>query len=100
MALIDEEAQALGRAGRALGGQQLQNGVQKIRINVVGHVCVFVGCVLSHPNRKPHWPAPGELRASPFPGPTAFGLGKGTQIVKSPITEETLHPHDKKALPL
>jgi hypothetical protein len=51
---------------------------------VVGHVCVFVGCVLLHPNRKPHWPAPGELRASPFPG---------TQIVKSPITEETLHPH-------
>jgi hypothetical protein len=58
--------------------------VQKIRINLVGHVCVFVGCVLLHPNRKPHWPAPGELRASPFPG---------TQIVKSPITEETLHPH-------
>jgi hypothetical protein len=35
---------------------------------VVGHVCVFVGCVLLHPNRKPRWPAPGELRASPFRG--------------------------------
>jgi hypothetical protein len=79
----------------------LQNGVQKIRINVVGHVCVFVGCVLSHPNRKPHWPAPGELRASPIRGRLrsaryarlhSVGPGKGTQIVKSPITEETLHP--------
>ena len=99
--LINEEAQALGKAGRALRGQQLQNGVQKIRINVVGHVCVFVGCVLSHPNRKPHWPAPGELRASPIRGRLrsaryarlhSVGPGKGTQIVKSPITEETLHP--------
>jgi hypothetical protein len=35
----------------------LQNGVQKIRINMVGHVCVFVGYVFLHPNRKPHWPA-------------------------------------------
>ena len=99
--LIDEEAKALGKAGRALGGQQLQNGVQKIRINVVGHVSVFVGCVLSHPIRKPHWPAPGELRASQFRGRLrsaryarlhSVGPGKGTQIVKWPITEETLHP--------
>ena len=50
----------------------MQNGVQKIRVNMVGHVCVFVGCVCLHPNKKPHWPAPGELRAAPHPGAAAF----------------------------
>ncbi len=35
--LIDEEAQAFGKARRALGGEQLQNGVQKIKINMVGY---------------------------------------------------------------
>ena len=65
---VDEQAQALGKTGGALGGEELQNGVQKIRINLVGHVWVFCWMCLLHPNRKPHWPAPGELRASPFRG--------------------------------
>ena len=91
--LVDEQAQALGKAGGAFGGEELQNGVQKIRINLVGHVCVFVGCVCLHPNRKPHWPAPGELRASPFRGRLrsaryarlrSAAPGRGAQIAKSP----------------
>jgi hypothetical protein len=77
----------------------LQNGCQKLRINLVGHVCVFVGCVC-HPNRKPHWPAPGELRASPFRGRLrsaryarlrSAAPGRGAQIAKNQITEQTLH---------
>lgn len=63
--LVDKEAQALGKAGRALGSLELQNAVQMIRVNLVGHVCVFVGCVLSHPNRKPHWPIPANFVQAP-----------------------------------
>jgi hypothetical protein len=73
----------------------LQNGCQKLRINLVGHVCVFVGCVC-HPNRKPHWPAPGELRASPFRGRLRSAApGRGAQIAKNQITEQTLHRPDR-----
>ena len=43
--LVDEQAQALGKAGGTFGGEELQNGCQKLRIKLVGHVCVFVGCV-------------------------------------------------------
>ena len=71
--LIDEEAQALGKAGRALGGQQLQNGVQKIRINVVGHVCVFLLDVFCRTPTGNHTGQLPATRASPFPGPTALG---------------------------
>jgi len=57
-------------------------------------------CLL-HPNRKPHWPAPGELRASPIRGRLrsaryarlrSAAPGWGAQVAKNPITEETLHP--------
>jgi len=63
-------------------------------------------CLL-HPNRKPHWPAPGELRASPFRGRLrsarfarlhSAAPGRGAQIVKSPITEETLHPQPTRLI--
>jgi len=56
---------------------------------------------LSHPNRKPHWPAPGELRASPIWGRLRLARYArlrsaaprwGAQVAKNPITEETLHP--------
>gem|GEM_PF-1481273 len=99
--LVDKQAQALGKAGGTIGGKELQKSGEKFRINSVGHVCVFVGCVLSHPNRKPHWPAPGELRARPLRGwlrsaryarLRSAGPVRGAQIAKSPITEESLHP--------
>ena len=49
---------------------------------------------------KPHWPAPGELRASPFRGRLrsaryarlrSAAPGRGAQIAKNTITEQTLH---------
>ena len=107
--LVDEQAQALGKAGGTFGGEELQNGCQKLSINLVGHVCVFIGCVC-HPNRKPHWPAPGELRASPFRGRLrsaryarlrSAAPGRGAQIAKNQITEQTLHRQlEQQQLPL
>jgi hypothetical protein len=43
--LVNEEAEALGKAGGTFGGEELQNVVQEIRVDLVGHVCVGVGCV-------------------------------------------------------
>ena len=42
---IDEQADALGEAAGAFLIEQLQNGVQKFRIAVVGHFGIDVGCV-------------------------------------------------------
>ena len=42
---IDEQPDAFGEAAGALVGEQLQNGVQKFRIALVGHVVIYVGCV-------------------------------------------------------
>jgi len=36
--LVDEKAEALGKAKGAFIGEELQNGGQKIRVNLVGHV--------------------------------------------------------------
>ena len=47
--LIDEQAQSLGKARGTIGGEKLQNGAQKFRVKMVGHVCVFVGCVCCTP---------------------------------------------------
>lgn len=66
--LVDEEAQALGKAGGTFGGEELQNVVQEIKIELVSYVCV-VGGVCLHPNRKPHWPALGQPAASLLRGP-------------------------------
>jgi len=71
--LVDEKAEALGKAGGAFIGEKLQNGGQEIRINLVGHVCVFVGCVWIHPNRDHTGPLPASLKRKPHPGPAAFG---------------------------
>jgi len=70
---VDKQAQALGKARGALGGEKLQNGGQKIRVNLVGHVWVFVGCVWIHPNRDHTGPLPASLAREPHPGPAAFG---------------------------
>ena len=60
----------------------------------------FCWLCLLHPNRKPHWPAPGELRASPFRGRLrsaryarlrSAAPGRGAQVAKNTITEQTLH---------
>jgi len=81
--LIDEDAEALGKAGGAFGGQELQNGVQEIRIKMVGHVCVLLldvfgdtptgnhtGQPLSRPPRAPSGAAAfGSLRSPYFAGP-------------------------------
>lgn len=66
-----------------------------------GWSCVcFCWLCLLHPNRKPHWPAPGELRASPFRGrlrSARYALlrsaapGRGAQVAKNTMTEQTLH---------
>ncbi len=71
--LVDEKAEALGKAGGAFIGEKLQNGGQEIRINLVGHVCVFVGCVWIHPNRDHTGPLYVSLKRKPHPGPAAFG---------------------------
>ena len=42
---IDEQADALGEAAGAFFIEELQNGVQKFRIALVGHFGVDVGCV-------------------------------------------------------
>ena len=47
--LIDKQAQSLGKARGTIGGEKLQNGAQKFRVKMVGHVCVFVGCVCCTP---------------------------------------------------
>ena len=47
--LYDEQADAFGEAGVALLSQELQDVVQEIRIAVVGHVVLDVGCVCDTP---------------------------------------------------
>jgi hypothetical protein len=51
--LIDEQAEAFGEAFGALFRDELQDGVQEIRIGVVGHVWFCGWLCLRHPNRKP-----------------------------------------------
>lgn len=98
--LVDQQAQALGKARGTFGGQKLQNSGQKIRINLVGHVCVLVGCVWLHPNRNHTGPLPASLGASPIRGRLrsarsarllSAAPGWGAQERRS-ITEELLHP--------
>ena len=36
--LVEQQAETFGEVGGALGGEELQNGVEKVRIVVVGHV--------------------------------------------------------------
>ena len=43
--LVNKEAKAFGESRGSFVSEELQNVVEKIRINLVGHVCVFVGCV-------------------------------------------------------
>ena len=40
--LVDEKAQALGKAKGAFIGEELQNGGQRIRVNLVGHMCFML----------------------------------------------------------
>lgn len=63
--LVDEQAQALGKAGRTFGGEELQNGCQKLRINLVGHVCVFVGCVCCTPTGNHTGQPPANFAQAP-----------------------------------
>ena len=62
---VDEQAQALGKTGGALRGEELQNGVQKIRINLVGHVWVFVGCVCCTPTGNHTGQPPANFAQAP-----------------------------------
>ena len=62
---VDEQAQAFGKTGGALGGEELQNGVQKIRINLVGHVWVFVGCVCRTPTGNHTGQPPANFAQAP-----------------------------------
>jgi len=82
--LVDEQAQALGKARGTFGGEELQNGVQKFRFNSVGHVCVFVGCVC----RTPTGNHTGQPPANFAQAPSGAGCA---QIAKNAITEQTLH---------
>jgi len=66
---IDEQADALGEAAGAFFIEELQNGVQKFRIALVGHFGVYVGCGLRHPNRKPVWPASNQFFRARAPLP-------------------------------
>ena len=98
--LVDEQAQALGKAGRTFGGEELQNGCQKLRINLVGHVCVFVGCVCCTPTGNHTGQPPANFAQAPSGADCArlatlclrsAAPGRGAQIAKNPITEQTLH---------
>lgn len=71
--LVDEKTEALGKRAGTFCGEKLQNGGQKIRINLVGHVRVLVGSVWLHPNRDHTGPLPASFGAKPHPGPSAFG---------------------------
>ena len=42
---INEQADAFGETAGTIFSEQLQNGVQKFRIALVGHVVIYVGCV-------------------------------------------------------
>ena len=46
-----------------------------------------VGCVWLHPNRKPHWLTPLELRAAPF-----TGYLRAKRTLYSQFIERFLHP--------
>ena len=63
--LVDEQSQALGKAGGTFGGEELQNGCQKLRINWVGHVCVFVGCVCCTPTGNHTGQPPANFAQAP-----------------------------------
>ena len=63
--LVDEQAQALGKAGGTFGGEELQNGCQKLRIKLVGHVCVFVGCVCCTPTGNHTGQPPANFAQAP-----------------------------------
>jgi hypothetical protein len=54
--LIDEEAEAFGEALGALFRDELQDGVQEIRIGAVGPVWFEVGCVCDTPTGNPSDP--------------------------------------------
>jgi hypothetical protein len=43
----------------------LQNGCQKLRINWVGHVCVFVGCVCCTPTGNHTGQPPANFAQAP-----------------------------------
>jgi hypothetical protein len=43
----------------------LQNGCQKLRINLVGHVCVFVGCVCCTPTGNHTGQPPANFAQAP-----------------------------------
>jgi len=40
--VVDEKAEALGKAKGAFIGEKLQNGGQKIRVNLVSHMCFML----------------------------------------------------------
>ena len=71
--LVDEQAQALGKAGGTFGGEELQNGCQKLRINLVGHVCVFLLVVFTAPQQETTLASPRRISRKPLPGPAALG---------------------------
>jgi len=88
-----------------LRGEQLQNSVEEVRIVVVGHVRVWVGCVWLHPDtnhtgpplatarRTPLW---GLLRSASLRSPH-YAAPKGACIARlKPFTEQTLHPPPRR----
>lgn len=85
---VDEQADAFGEAGVALLGQELQDVVQEIRLGVVGHVVLDVGCVCRHPNRKPTWPALDQFSprgpSSPLRGSAALGSLRSPSLRLTP----------------
>jgi len=71
-----------------------------LRINLVGHVCVFVGCVCCTPTGNHTGQPPANFAQAPSGADCArlatlclrsAAPGRGAQIAKNPITEQTLH---------
>jgi hypothetical protein len=108
--LVDEQAEALGQAIRAVFGDELQDGIQEIRLGAVGHVMFNVGCVLRHPNRKPAWPALDQFFARgaslPLRGSAALGSLRSPSLRLTPegqgrregrqFTERLLHRRQRQ----
>ena len=106
---IDEEADAFGKAAGAFFIEELQNGIQKFRIALVGHFGFELDVFARHPNRKPAWPALDQFfaRGAPPPlrGSAALGSLRSPSLRLTPegwrrreerqFTERLLHPREE-----
>lgn len=72
--LVDEQTEAFGKSAGAFGGQKLQNGGQKIRIKLVGHVWGFCWMCLATPQQETTLARSPRAWRKPHPGPAALRL--------------------------